>query len=107
MKSYTHRKIGKEVKSISGTYTYIEENQLNYRGRNVVYAVGTGIFDTTCCGSGGSRFIEVPGYIVSWKSNKDEQGNDVSHVEPVEQENRQEIEAMLDKLYPNSLINFV
>ncbi len=107
MKQYVHEELGKEVRSISGGYTLIEEERLRYREREVLYVVGVAEVDNSCCGTGGCRFINVPGYVVSSKGEKDDSGLTVSEVEPITEEGeRKEIKNLLDKKYPHSQIHF-
>jgi len=107
MKYYMHKEMEKEIKTISGYFTYLEEERLCFRGRDIVYAVGVGIVDNSCCGAGGGRFIEVAGYIVSWKDEVDKIGNVMSKVNPIEaEEEKKGIRVILEKLYPHSQINF-
>jgi len=104
MKRYAHEELGKEVRSISGGYTLIEEERLRYREREVLYVAEV---DNSCCGTGGCRFINIPGYVVSWKGEKADSGLTVSEIEPItEEEEQKEIKNLLDKKYPHSQINF-
>ncbi len=107
MEQYIHQELEKEVKSISGSYTLVEEGCLSYRGREVLYVVGSAVVDSSCCGVGGCRFINIPGYVVSWKREKDVSGLPVSEIDPItEEDERKEIKNLLDKKYPYSQINF-
>jgi hypothetical protein len=107
MESYTHKELDKEIKTISGYFVYHEEKQFTFRGREVLYAVGFAAVDSSCCGVGGCPFIEVPGYVVSWKSGTNNAGNPISKVDPItSDEEAKEIKAALDELYPHSQINF-
>jgi hypothetical protein len=107
MRSYIHKEIEEEIKTISGYLIYLEELQLNFRGRTLLCVVGVGVVDNSCCGVGGCRSIEVPGYVVSWKSSTDDAGNLTSDIEPIKsEEEKKEIEAELNQLYPHSQISF-
>ena len=107
MKRYVHEELGKEVRSISGGYTLIEEERLRYREREVLYLVGVAEVDNSCCGTGGCRFINVSGYIVSWKGKKDVSGLPVSEIDSItEEEEQKEIKKLLEFKYPHSQINF-
>ena len=107
MQLYTHKELGAEIISISGHFTYLEEKRLCFRGRDVLYTVGIGIIDHSCCGAGGCRFIEVPGYIVSWKTEISQNGNLISQIDPIgNEEDKKDIKAELEKLYPHSQIRF-
>jgi hypothetical protein len=107
MKVYKHKEIGNEVRFISGYYTFEDEIQVNFGNRKVLCAVGIGVVDNACCGTGGCYFVEVPGYIVSWKNATDDNGRFTSQVEPIETgEAREAIKAELHQLYPLAQINF-
>ncbi|MBU1181214.1 MAG: hypothetical protein ABIJ52_06480 [Pseudomonadota bacterium] len=51
--------------------------------RNVFYMTGCAAFDTTCCGTGGCAFANVPGFILSWKNKFNSDDFYVSAIEPV------------------------
>ena len=107
MQLYIHKDIGKEMTTISGYYTYLEEEQMNIQGRDVLYAVGVGIVDNSCCGVGGCLFIEVPGYIVVWKSDVDEDGHSISCIDSIElEEEKNRIKQAIHELYPNAQVRF-
>jgi len=106
--TYKHKNLGEDVRFISGYYEYIEESKLNVHGRDVLYAVGIGILDNSCCGRSGCYFIEVPGYLVSWKTSQDEKGQVLSEVIRIEDENvKKEVTAALQKNYPMAQVNFL
>jgi len=108
MKPYIHKEMDTEVRYISGYYNYVEELRLDMGGREVLCAVGVAILDNSCCGRGGCYFLEVPGYIVSWKKDVDKEGHAVSDVIPVEsEEERKQIRMELQKLYPQAQVNFI
>ena len=81
-KEYTHE-LGKEVRSISGGYELEREEIIELDGREVLYAVGSAVVDSSCCGAWGCRYALVPGYVVDWKYRKNENGISVSRVEPI------------------------
>jgi hypothetical protein len=78
-----HRPLNQEVTAIGGHYILIKEVRLPFYGREVLYLVGHATFDTTCCGVGGCAYALVLGFILSWKSETNESGLSVSHVEPI------------------------
>ena len=82
-KEYAHVGLNEEIESISGYYMLEEENVLKHNGRDVLYLLGHGVIDSSCCGIGGCRYALVPGYIIGWKIKKDAAGNPVSEVEPI------------------------
>jgi len=107
MKRYTHHELHSEIRSISGGYSYVKEEILSYRGRDLLCIIGEGHVDNSCCGVGGCIFIDIPGYLLSWKNGKDESGHDVSEVELiVDPEEKREIATILEKSYPLAQIRF-
>lgn len=107
MKTYIHKELWKEIRSISGYYAYHEERLIQFRNREILIAVGCGMVDNSCCGTGGCRFIDVAGYVRSWKSGIDKHGNYISMVDRIEgDENIKMIEKMLAIAYPHARINF-
>jgi hypothetical protein len=107
MPEYLHQEPGTEVRFIAGYYTIVEEQRLAFHSREVLYVVGIAVVGSTCCGTQGCRFINIPGYIVAWKNRLSESGMPVSVVEPVECETEQcEIRETLDRRFPHSQILF-
>ena len=107
MKEYIHHELGKDIRSISGYYTYLEQDRIKINGKDVLYVLGAGVIDNSCCGAGGCLFIEVPGYVTAWKSSLSADGRWISMVEPVTDENNKEdIRRALVKLHPHAQINF-
>ena len=86
MREYTHIPLDEEVRSIGGHYVLEKEVRLPHDGREVLYVVGMGIVDTSCCGITGCRYAVVPGYIVNWKFRSNKDNLPVSEVEPVRDE---------------------
>lgn len=86
---YTHTQIGEEVESISGHYMPEKELLLDLNGKQVLCIIGVAVWDRACCGSGGLRYALVPGYIVSHKTDANEDGMPLSQVEPIENKNDQ------------------
>jgi hypothetical protein len=96
-----------EIRSISGYMSYLEEGRLEFRGRRVLFAVGVGVIDNSCCGPGGARFLEVSGYVAEGENGVDESGRSYSLVEPItDPEEREQILSLLNNLYPHSQISF-
>ncbi len=107
MEEYMHQDLTEEIQSISGYYQYLEEGTLSFNGRDVLYLVGVGVVDNSCCGAGCLPFVRVPGYIVSWKQRTDPAGRPISTVEPITQETDQRaIQKLIASTYPGSQVNF-
>ena len=86
IRDYVHLELGRAIESISGTYTPLKESTLKHNGRDILYAIGTAVVDTACCGSGSLVYAIVPGHVVNWKGREDGSGLSVSQVEPIEDE---------------------
>ncbi|MHC1585287.1 MAG: hypothetical protein ACXQS7_03355, partial [Candidatus Syntropharchaeia archaeon] len=87
---YTHTELDEDVKTISGYYIPEKEERLEYNKKEVLYVVGQGMIDSSCCGVGGCRYALIPGYIVNWKKKRNEEGFPVSEVEPISDKKEQE-----------------
>ena len=81
-KVYTHE-LGREVRSISGSYELEKEAKLEIHGKEVLYVVGNAVVDSSCCGVWGCRYALVPGYVKKLKTRQDDHGLWISEVEPV------------------------
>jgi hypothetical protein len=76
--------LDEEVAAIGGSYRLVKEERLELEGRQVLYLIGHGVFDNTCCGAGGCGYALVPGFITAWKTATSEEGLAVSGVEPID-----------------------
>lgn len=97
-REFVHPLIGEAQEAISGHYKLIKEDRLPFAGGEVLYLLGYGVLDTSCCGEGGISYALVPGLIVRWKHRVQEDGLAVSEIEPItDPKQRQEIEATIKK----------
>ena len=85
-KRIVHEQLGQEIIAVGGRYALVQEKRLPFRGREILYWVGYGVFDTTCCGTGGCAYALVSGFILEWKYETNEDGLAVSCVEPIRSE---------------------
>jgi hypothetical protein len=86
---FTHPILFEEVIAIGGHYAFVKEATLCLQGKKVLYFVGLGSVDTSCCGVGGCIYAYVPGYIIENDDIKyDESGNRMSEITVVEIEVR-------------------
>ncbi|MBI9076765.1 MAG: hypothetical protein JEZ02_15260 [Desulfatibacillum sp.] len=107
-KPYAHIPLGEENQSISGYFSLEKEIRLPFEGREILYAVGTGVMDSSCCGFGGVNYAMVPGFIVSWKGEKDPEGRDISTVEPVTApEHQKQLTQIIKKQEGVTQVNFL
>jgi hypothetical protein len=83
-KDYVHPNLEEEVTAIAGSYVPQREMKIAVNGREILAIIGYGVVDTSCCGMGGGRFAVVPGYIEKYKYTVNDQGQQVSSVDPIE-----------------------
>ncbi len=81
-----HPRLNQQVTAIGGWYALVQEARLPYQGREILYWVGYGAFDTTCCGVGGCGYALVAGFVIEWKREINTDGLPVSVVEPIRDE---------------------
>jgi hypothetical protein len=86
MSKYTHLELNKDVPTPSGYYNPQKEVKLHYNGREVLYTVSEAVIESSCCGAADFSAVQVPGYIVGWKIQKNNQGMPVSIIEPITDE---------------------
>ncbi len=99
--------MGEEVTAIGGHYVPEREERIEVDGREVIYLVGYGVVDTSCCGQGGARYALVPGYIRKWKYTSNEDGQEVSEVELVTSEaEMKEIKTSINERELLNQVNF-
>jgi len=106
-KNYTHQPLGEEVESISGHYVAEREVRIPVEGREVVYIVGHAVVDTSCCGAGGCGYALVPGFVVRWKYASNDDGWDMTEVEPVRDDSAKAfIKKTIESVEPVTQVNF-
>ncbi len=98
---YVHLPVDEEIRSVGGYYKILEEGIFQFGSRKVLYVLKAAHVETSCCGAGGLGFISVPGFLVSYKSEINENGLPVSEVKKVlDVEDRKAIRNILLKKYP-------
>jgi len=104
---YTHLELNKAVNCIAGFYMPQKEVRLEYNNREVLYVIGQAVIESSCCGVGNWGYALVPGYIVSWQSERNEAGLPVSEVEPISDEtSKDDIRKIIKKVEDISQIDF-
>ncbi len=83
---YTHLELDQEQRALAGYYVPTREVRLKYDGREVLYVVGNAAIESSCCNAVSFAYVIVPGYIVNWQKEKNQDGLPVSEVEPVADE---------------------
>jgi hypothetical protein len=84
---YTHLELNKDVPTPSGYYSPQKEVKLKHNGREVFYTVSEAVIESSCCGANEYGSVQVPGFILGWRVEKNDQGLPVSLIEPVTDEN--------------------
>ena len=108
MIEYIHDKLNEEATAIGGHYVFTQETRLPYEDREVLYLTGYAVMDTTCCGEGGCGFSLVYGFIEDWKSETNEEGEEVSKIIPVRGEMMQKvIRGLIEKREVVNQVNFM
>jgi hypothetical protein len=93
---YTHPVLFEKITAIGGHYTFVKEGTLLIKNRTVLYFVGFGSVDTSCCGVGGCIYAYVPGYIIETGDIEYEAGKTgISEISAVEKEERVKVAEVL------------
>ncbi len=107
MNQYTHSPLGQEVRAAAGHYLLESEKRVAFQGREVLFATGCMAVDSSCCGTGGCGFAIVPGYVLGWKVRNNENGEPVSEVEPIrDEQTRQALREIILKSETVQQVNF-
>ncbi len=106
-KTFIHHPLNCEIRSIGGYYVITKEVCIPLGDRKIFYMTGYAAFDTTCCGTGGCAFANIPGFVLSWKDKINPDGCSVSAIEPVTDINIQNtIRAIIRKKEGINQVNF-
>ena len=66
-----HPRLGESVDAIGGSYYILEEKEVTFLRRRLLFWVGVGVVDRSCCGIGSCRYILVSGFVEDWKCRKE------------------------------------
>ena len=80
---FSHPELNVQVTAIGGSYVLFKEVRLPFNDEEILYVVGTAIFDTTCCGTGGCAYAQVQGFIRKWQYTIDANSRPVSRVQSI------------------------
>jgi hypothetical protein len=83
---YAHLELNRDIHAPAGYYTPQKEVRLKYDGREVLYTVSQAVIESSCCGASDFITALVPGYIVRWRAETNQNGLPVSEVEPIADE---------------------
>ena len=81
--NYTHLKLNRDIEAIAGYYTPKKEVRLKLNGREVLYVINETVVDSSCCGNNDFNSALVPGYLVRWQGEINQDGLPVSDVESI------------------------
>ena len=109
IRDYVHPELNNEIRAIGGHYVVVKEARLSFQGEDLLYFVGHGIADRTCCGFGAFCYASVAGFVRQWKYAKSAEGRPVSEIEPVTDAREQDrIKRLIKQHEPAvSQINFL
>ena len=106
-KAFIHLELNQEVQAIGGHYVLTKEVRMPFNGQEVLYYVGYGLVNTSCCGMGGTCYALVPGFIRHWKNSTTPDGNPVSNVLPIQDQLlQQEIQRLITQKEQVPQVNF-
>ena len=108
IREYIHIEPGLENQAIAGYYEVERELRIPVEDREVLCIVGYVCWDNSCCGAGGCRYVNVPGYILDYQNVIDKEGRPVSKVQRITNEEEQRrIRALLRQKIKNfQIIDF-
>ena len=96
MIEFIHPVLDEEINAIGGHYVITKEKTLKYGDKKILYFIGYGVVDTSCCGPSGCGYAIVPGFIIKWhiKLTPDTKQH-VSLVEPIDENLHPEISRII------------
>lgn len=101
---YTHLPLNEDVEAFAGYYTPETEERLEYGGREVLYVTGHVVVEATCsgescdgsCATANYWYAIVPGHVLEWQSETNENGLPVTGVEQItDYETQKEIQRLI------------
>lgn len=107
-REYIHQPLQTDIRSISGHYTWLKEDFLIFNQKRVLYAIGCGIIDSSCCGMGGCSWALVAGFVIHFKCRKNKDGNFISEIETIENDHlKNEIASIIKQKEKVQVVNFL
>lgn len=108
IREYIHIEPGQENRAIGGYYEVEEEFSLPLERGEILCILGYVCWDNTCCGAGGCRYVNVPGYILDYKTGTDREGRPVSRVRKITdgEEQKQVRDLLKQKIGSLQIIDF-
>lgn len=104
---YTHAELDKDAPALAGYYTPHKEVRLKYDGKEVLYVVGQVVIESSCCAVGSWEYAVVPGYVVNWQKERNNNGQPVSEVELItDKETQNTIKQLIESKESVYLVSF-
>ena len=80
---HTHCLLNQPIETAGGQYRFLKEACFRINGREILYLIGHGIVDRSCCGMVGCAYALVKGHVLKWKFRRNAGGNWLSEVVPI------------------------
>jgi hypothetical protein len=103
---FEHAVLGEEIETRAGYYVPFEEYILPYKGREVIYTLGHGCIEASCCTAAGSwDYVQIPGFLVKKHIRGGGASPPVSQVEIIQDsEDRNSIRQSIAEKHPGASI---
>lgn len=83
---FVHPVLNEIITAIGGHYSFTKEDKIKHADREILYLIGFGAVDSSCCGFGGCIYALVPGYVITLHAGlSKDRGQPISLVEPVDE----------------------
>ena len=93
---FVHPELNQEHSTIAGYYYIIKIDRISIGDIEVLYLIGSGVYDNFCCGGGNCGYALIPGMLVDWEYKTSSENRPISRVEPVKDEDlRKEISLII------------
>lgn len=104
---YRHHNPNQETTTPGVQYRSFEEVRMDFNEKNVFYTSEMEVADMSCCGTGTCGFVTVYGYVDQWKFRQTEQGDFITLIEPIRDENvKQELSRTIRSKERVDQVNF-
>ena len=105
---FVHPPLGETITAIGGHYAFTKEDRIAFGNREILYLVGYGVVDTSCCGTGGCIYALVPGYVLAFHTETaPANGQAISVIEPVDEKMRKAVVAALKEKEGVTQVHFL
>ena len=93
---FVHPELNREHSTIAGYYFIFKEDRISFHKRELLYFIGSAVYENACCGGGNCGYALVPGFVIDSEYRRNKEGRSISRLEPVKDENlRRQLTKML------------